>query len=97
MEKTTVASVQHLALLEEISTEAGRLATLVDQLYDIRTDPDAHDSMVGAVDVLARRIGWFADVARVALGENPLHVCEARDWLMPGRCRGDGAGPGVGL
>lgn len=85
MEKMTVTSAQPLELLVEISTEASRLATLVDQLYGVREDVAAFDSMVGAVDVLVRRIGWFADVARVASGENPLNVRGADVWLIPGR------------
>lgn len=74
----------HAAILNDIASNSLHIVSLARRAFDNAGDVDAVDVFCSAVEVLASRIGWMAEVANEQLGERGGVVgTDARDWLMP--------------
>lgn len=72
------------AILNEIASSALQIASLVQRAIDNVDEPEVVDLLCSSAEVLARRIGWMAEVANEQLGERVgVMGTDARDWLMP--------------
>lgn len=73
-----------VAVLMQIAADSMHIAALVQRAIDSASDVDVVDTFCSAADVLARRVGWMAEMASADLGETGLiEGPDARDWLMP--------------
>jgi len=70
-------------LLSEIAINASHISALSRQSYDAAPDASAVDVLVSAINVLACRVGWMADVASIKAGGRASISEAAADWLLP--------------
>lgn len=84
--RQVVSGAHHVALLEEISKSASQIALLADKVCDGSGEPDELDAMTSAIALLARRTGWFSDVALAGLRGQENGPSDAHYWLMPKHC-----------
>lgn len=76
------------AILREIASSAVRIATLSSQAFDNGDKADTLDAYLSAMEVMAQRMGWLADLAAAHLGERVAVVgTDARAWLLPDYCK----------
>jgi hypothetical protein len=79
-----VDTANALAILREIAAGCSQVSHLAGMASDKAGDSAAVDTLNNAIQVMALRMGWLADVAAERLGDpNALIGCDALDWMMP--------------
>ena len=87
MERTIFTSAQHAALLDEVSQSARQIKILARLVFERHDDAEEVDAIASAIEVMAGRVGWFAEIAEAGSGRRKFVPSDAREWLMPDRCQ----------
>ena len=82
---------QHLAVLLELTTAAGRDAELARMIQASAGDELQTDVLAAAIEVTAQRMGWLGTVARQSHGDKRVACANADAWLMPPAVIAEGA------
>ena len=87
MERAAFTGEQCAALLDEITQTARQIKILARLVFERHDDADEADAIASAIEVLAGRVGWFAEIAEAGSGHRRFVPSDAHDWLMPDRCQ----------
>ena len=74
---------QHVAMLDEISVTAGRVAELARMIQANAGDSVDSDVLAATVETMAQRIGWLTAIASQAHKGEPLGGAVPDAWIMP--------------
>lgn len=74
---------QHLALLAELATAAGRVVELARMIQNRAGDEVDTDVLAASVEVTAQRMGWLCTVAQQGYRGDVVTGVAVDTWLMP--------------
>lgn len=71
-------------ILREIASGCSQVSLLAGMAIEKANDPSAIDTLGNAIQVMANRMGWLAELVAEDLGERAQVVgTDALDWMMP--------------